>query len=92
MAKLSQNQRKPNIDGRPLVVARELATLITDKWHSSPSRRAWGRLVAPLIDELAKTNIDPDNFKSILKEWAVEAIKRQRRLNFLEKQDGLRPA
>ncbi len=92
MAKLNQSQRKPNIDGRPLVVAKELAVLIAGMWHTSLSRRAWGRQVAPLVDELAKTNIEPDNFSSLLEEWVVEAIKRQRRLNFLGKQEGLRSA
>lgn len=77
-------KRKPKLDGRPLAVVKELKRATTDLWHSFPSRRAWGKLVAPLVHELAKTNLEVENFASFVDAWVVEAIRRERDRLYLE--------
>ena len=73
---------RAKLHGRPLQLTKELVQLTEHRGKGFPSIRAWGRHVAGVICALAQTNVDPRHFADHLRGWVVEAIARQRQLDF----------
>jgi len=73
---------RAKLHGRPLQLTNQLVELTQHRGKGFPSIRAWGRHVAGVICALAQTNVSPQYFADYLAGWVVDAIDRQRKLDF----------